>query len=29
MEKIGMKFYKETLLEGEPGVIYEIFNPNN
>lgn len=29
MEKIGMKFYKETLLEGEPGVIYEIFNPKN
>lgn len=29
MKKIGMKFYKETLLAGEPGVIYEIFNPNN
>jgi len=29
MEKIGMNFHKETLLEGEPGVFYEIFNPNN
>ena len=28
MEKVGMKFLKETLLVGEPGVIYEIFNPN-
>ncbi len=28
MEKVGMKFLKETLLVREPGVIYEIFNPN-
>lgn len=29
MEKIGMNFHEETLLKGEPGVIYEIFNLYN
>jgi RimJ/RimL family protein N-acetyltransferase len=29
MEKIGMKFQKETLFKGEPGVIYEFFKPLN
>jgi RimJ/RimL family protein N-acetyltransferase len=29
MEKIGMNFHKETLLKGEPGVIYEIFKSFN
>jgi RimJ/RimL family protein N-acetyltransferase len=29
MEKIGMNFHIETLLKGEPGVIYEIFKPLN
>jgi hypothetical protein len=29
MEKIGMKFLKDTLLDGQAGKIYEIFKPLN
>lgn len=25
MEKVGMKFHKETLFESDPGLIYDIF----